>query len=216
MLKSSRVALIGAASLVLLAAGEAPRFEPHAGSDTSSAPRLELATFTAPAPNVLFGSSDMADDDAPVAADEAAKPPVANLAALIDAITDLPEVRLDRDARCLAIAVYHEAKSEPLEGQLAVAQVILNRVESGKYAATVCGVVHQPRQFSFTRDRRSDTPTNGAQWRTAQAIAVVAVTRNWRNVAPDALSFHATRVAPSWRNMQRVSTIGNHVFYRQR
>jgi spore germination cell wall hydrolase CwlJ-like protein len=62
---------------------------------------------------------------------------------------------LDQEANCMAVAVYHEARGETLEGQLAVARVIMNRAASGKYPTTWCGVVKQPWQFSFVTCRAS-------------------------------------------------------------
>jgi len=115
------------------------------------------------------------------------------------------------DAKCLARAVYFEARGEPLEGQLAVAQVILNRVASGRYANTVCSVIEQPGQFSFAHER---SPRSGSDWRIAEAIARIALNDRWAPVAPRAIAFHASRVSPQWGRMQRVSQIGRHVFYR--
>ncbi len=120
---------------------------------------------------------------------------------------------MDDQLHCLATAVYHESKGEPLEGQLAVAQVILNRVESGRFADSVCGVVHQPKQFSFVGQnlKRRSAPA----WDTAVAVSRVALQGAWKQVAPDALFFHATYVSPSWRNVKKkIAAVGMHVFYR--
>jgi len=115
------------------------------------------------------------------------------------------------ERECLARAVFFEARGEPLEGQLAVAQVILNRVASGRFAASVCGVINQRGQFSFDKSR---TPADSRDWRTAKAIAAIAATAAWDVIAPKATAFHATRINASWTNLRRVGTIGNHVFYR--
>ena len=130
--------------------------------------------------------------------------------ALVAQVSDLPAAT-DAEARCLTQAVYFEARGEPLEGQLAVAQVILNRVASGRYADSVCGVVNQPGQFTFAR-RHADT--GSTDWHTAAAIATIAQAQRWLQVAPRAMAFHAARVNVSWGGMQRVSRIGNHIFYR--
>lgn len=124
---------------------------------------------------------------------------------------DVP-IELTEDFKCLAIAVYFEARGEPLEGQLAVAQVIQNRVESGRYANTVCGVVYQPGQFTFAHNRAPALGSN--DWKVAQAIALIALTDGYREVAPHAMAFHASRVAPNWNDRRMVSRIGNHIFYR--
>lgn len=114
---------------------------------------------------------------------------------------------------CLAGAIYFEAKGEPLAGQLAVAQVILNRAKSGRFARSVCGVVTQAGQFSFVRGGRVPSIGDNAHYRTAIAVAQVALGDHWDSSASDALYFHARRVAPGWR-MQKIASIGNHVFYR--
>src|SRR3546814_654655 len=120
---------------------------------------------------------------------------------------------LDSELRCLATAVYFESKGEPLEGQLAVAQVILNRMESRRFADTICGVVHQPRQFSYSKT--AAVRTQSKNWRTAVAIASIAREERWQEIAPDALFFHANYVAPSWRQSRvKVSQVGAHIFYR--
>lgn len=136
-------------------------------------------------------------------------------ASLADALADqdMPN-QLDGDLRCLAEAVYFEAKGEPLSGQLAVAKVILNRTESGRFPKSVCSVVKQAGQFSFVRGGvMPSVSTENNAFRTAVAIAQVAMNDAWDSAAGDALYFHARRVSPGWR-MTRVAAIGNHIFYR--
>ena len=122
----------------------------------------------------------------------------------------------DAEQDCLANAVYFEARGEPIEGQLAVADVVLNRAASGRYPATICGVVTQPWQFSFVNrsgripaaDRSSDA------WRKAVAIARIAQAGTARAVAPNVLWYHAAYVSPSWgRRLARQDRIGLHIFY---
>ena len=118
------------------------------------------------------------------------------------------------ELECLAGAIYFESKGEPLAGQLAVAEVIINRSKSGRYPASLCGVVKQPGQFSFIRGGRLPAvPKQSDHWRKAVAIAHIALNDLADSPAPNALSFHATYVSPRWR-MKRVATVGNHVFYR--
>ena len=117
------------------------------------------------------------------------------------------------ELRCLATGVYFESRSEPHEGQLAVAHVILNRARSGRFAATNCGVLTQRGQFSFVRGGVVPTPPQNGQWRTAVAIARIASEGDWRNPAPGAMYFHASRVSPGWGRAM-VARLGNHVFYR--
>ena len=120
----------------------------------------------------------------------------------------------DREQHCLAGAIYFEAKGEPLDGQLAVAHVILNRAQSGRFASSLCGVVHQRGQFSFVRGGSMPAiARDSGMWRTAVAVAKIAQGDLWTASTDNALFFHARRVSPGWR-MARVGAIGNHVFYR--
>jgi spore germination cell wall hydrolase CwlJ-like protein len=119
------------------------------------------------------------------------------------------------EQECLANAVYFESKGEPLTGQLSVAEVVLNRAESGRFASSVCGVVKQPGQFSFVRGGRlPSVPRASPAWKKAVAIARIAQDDLADSPASRALFFHATRVRPSWRGLKRVATVGNHIFYR--
>ncbi|HYD13457.1 MAG TPA: cell wall hydrolase [Allosphingosinicella sp.] len=121
----------------------------------------------------------------------------------------------DDETECLARAVYWESRGEPLSGQLAVAEVVINRARSGRFAPTLCGVVRQPYQFSFVRRGYIPQPPQGSRdWQTAVAIARIATDRLAEGGAPDALFFHARRINPGWRRLTRIATVGNHVFYR--
>ena len=121
---------------------------------------------------------------------------------------------VDAEHECLARAVYYESQGEPLAGQLAVAEVIINRSRSGRFASSICGVVRQPGQFSFVRRGSIPQPPQSARnWRTAVAISRIAIADLADSAAPRALFFHARRVNPRWR-LTRVATVGNHVFYR--
>jgi hypothetical protein len=121
----------------------------------------------------------------------------------------------DGDQDCLANAVYFEARSEPIEGQLAVAQVVMNRAASGIYPAGLCDVIKQPAQFSFIRHGnipRADK--NSTAWRKAVAIAHIAKERLATELAPNILWYHAAYVSPSWgRRLSRQTRIGLHIFY---
>jgi N-acetylmuramoyl-L-alanine amidase len=120
----------------------------------------------------------------------------------------------DAQHECLAGAVYFEAKGEPLQGQLSVAEVILNRARSGRFPASACGVVKQRGQFSFVRGGRFPAIARGSlAWKRAVAIARIAVQDLADGPAPKALFFHAKRVSPRWR-LTRVAAVGNHIFYR--
>jgi spore germination cell wall hydrolase CwlJ-like protein len=123
---------------------------------------------------------------------------------------------LDEQANCIAVAVYHEARGESLDGQLAVARVIMNRAASGRYPSTWCEVVKQPWQFSFVRAGQFPyTDQNSAAWSRAVAITRMAVGNIVQSLSHDVLWYHADYVAPSWgRRLSRVQKIGTHIFYR--
>ena len=123
---------------------------------------------------------------------------------------------LDEEANCIATAVYFEARGESLEGQLAVARVIMNRASSGRYPPSWCGTVKQPWQFSFVRNGRFPSAnTSSAAWRKAVAITRLAISNAVPTLSNDVLWYHADYVAPSWgRRLTRVEKIGTHIFYR--
>ena len=122
------------------------------------------------------------------------------------------------EENCLATAVYHEARGESIEGQLAVARVVINRAVSGKYPTSWCGVVKQPWQFSFVNPHTGHMPGVAAAsdaWRKAKAITRIAMKNSAASLPADVLWYHADYVAPSWgRRLTRVNKIGAHIFYR--
>lgn len=136
----------------------------------------------------------------------------------------IPEAQLAKAEQCLAEAVYFEARGEPVKGQYAVAQVVMNRVRSGYYPADVCGVVYQNAhrrnacQFSFACDRIPDRVNNAYAWRIATRIARdVAQNGAWLPEVGDSTHYHATYVRPNWiRDMVKEDKIGRHIFYRVR
>ena len=132
-------------------------------------------------------------------------------------VSDMPtDGELSRDMRCLAQAVYFEARGEPLEGQLAVARVVINRAESSVFPDDYCSVVTQRSQFSFVKGGSIPQPkTSSPAWKRAVAVARIAHQELWDSPADDALYFHATYVKPRWaRQKQARATLARHVFYR--
>lgn len=211
---TNRLIILMASSLLLLAAGDISQAVSPADFTTSSDSLLApLSAADAAASAAAIAATTPADVAAAFAAGNTETPSPALPASLSSLVASIDEadVAADRDLNCLATAVYFESRGEPVEGQLAVAQTILNRVESGSYASTVCGVIHQPKQFSYDKSR---TPRAGNDWEVAQAIAKIAVNDMWKDVAPKAISFHAKRVSPNWSGKTRIATIGNHIFYR--
>lgn len=139
-------------------------------------------------------------------------PSAASLADLVDR-TPLP-ASLSRELECLASAVYFEARSETLAGQLAVGRVIVTRAASGRFPSSYCGVVYQPSQFSFVHANampvvKRDNP----KWQQAVKIALIADSGAWKSPVEGAMFFHAAHIAPSW-GKTRMARVDNHVFYR--
>lgn len=119
---------------------------------------------------------------------------------------------------CLAVAIFFEARAEPVSGMEAVANVIINRVEDSRYPDTVCDVVWERKQFSFTHDGLTDDPEThtGHQdkmaWDTSQEVAKEALQGNLMGIS--STHYHAINVLPFWsKHYIKDGKIGNHVFY---
>lgn len=127
-----------------------------------------------------------------------------------------------REQHCLTAGIYFEARGEPVRGQAAVAQVILNRVKNPTYPNTICGVVYQNKhwrnrcQFSFACDRIKDKVNDRKRWNVASYVARETTEgRIWLKEVGSSTHYHATYVNPKWaRSMKRVGRIGLHIFYR--
>ena len=222
--KTHRAAAIAAAATLFatfIGAGTSGAF----AEDQVPQPSVELtageepATDTGPrfvAPPVV---SPLPASEMPVESNEPAEPlvadaPAASLEKLIDEVpTGGP---LSRNMTCLAEAVYFESRGEPVDGQLAVARVVINRAESPAFPDDYCSVVTQPAQFSFVRHGIIPKPDMNSQaWKRAKAIARIAHEELWDSPADDALFFHATYVRPSWaRTKLAAATIERHIFYK--
>jgi spore germination cell wall hydrolase CwlJ-like protein len=128
------------------------------------------------------------------------------------------------EVKCLATAIYFEARGESQEGQIAVAQVVLNRLKNPAYPKTICDVVYQNKnkrnrcQFSFACDGIADRINDKRAWSISQALArrVLNDDRNLYLADVGASThYHATYVKPRWaRSMKRMDKIGRHVFYK--
>ncbi len=122
--------------------------------------------------------------------------------------------------RCLTEALYFEARGEPEKGIFAVAEVILNRVDSSRFPDTVCGVVHQGTgrkhacQFSYNCDGAAETVRERAAWEHVGKIAVLMLGGGARALTKGAMFYHTKAVNPSWsHHFGRTATIGAHHFY---
>jgi spore germination cell wall hydrolase CwlJ-like protein len=136
-------------------------------------------------------------------------------------IDRMPTADGDAQWRCLAKAIYFESRGEPLSGQVAVAEVILNRVDSRAYPDSICAVVRQGEhrrnacQFSFMCDGRPETVTDKDAWRRAGKIAHLMIEGRPRVLTKAATHFHTTAVRPGWsRRLVRTGKFGAHIFYR--
>ncbi len=128
----------------------------------------------------------------------------------------------DQQFQCLAQAIYFESRGEPLAGQIGVAEVVLNRVDSRNYPNTICGVTMQGVgsgrgcQFSYACDGRADAMTSPVARARSEKLARLMLDGRPRTVTDGATHFHATSVRPGWsRSFARTAAIGAHMFYRE-
>lgn len=123
--------------------------------------------------------------------------------------------------RCLALNIYHEARGEPLQGKIAVAHVVLNRVAASKFPSEVCEVIKQGGerrrhrcQFSWWCDGRSDRPRDVTAWRESLLVALLIRRGATDDPTEGALWYHADHVQPYWSKIFKKHTkIGRHIFY---
>jgi spore germination cell wall hydrolase CwlJ-like protein len=192
---------------------------PFSDGATPSMPLASALNSSTPIPSdalLLIGPAKLAAPTTVAAKTDAAGRP--NYASLID-----PK-DAGRQMRCLAEAVYFESRSEPENGQAAVAQVVLNRVRSGIFPTDACGVVYQDRnhpfacQFSFACEGKSLRIEEPGAWAVATRISQEVVSgANFNPKVAEALNYHANYVMPFWASsLRRVDRIGAHIFYAMR
>lgn len=125
---------------------------------------------------------------------------------------------------CLSLNVYHEARDQPLEGQIAVAHVVLNRVKSHRYPNDICSVIGQGSekgvgkcQFSWFCDGKSDKPQEYIPWVNAQQVSWLVIKGEYKDNTDGATYYHANYVNPFWSSyLQETKTIGIHIFYKDK
>lgn len=137
-----------------------------------------------------------------------------------DFLATQPVAAGDAQWQCLTEALYHEARGETVKGIFAVAEVILNRVDSTRYPDTACAVINQGTgkkyqcQFTYTCDGKSDAVHEKAAWRMVGKIARLMLDGTPRVLTDNALYYHTKAVNPRWaRSFDRTATIGAHHFY---
>ena len=134
---------------------------------------------------------------------------------------------LDAVMLCLALNIYHEARNQPVKGQVAVSQVVLNRVADKRYPNDVCSVVQQAKRtksgkiilhkcmFSWFCDGRSDQPKDSDAFRWAMHVSLGVIYGQYPDLSNGATHYHADSVSPKWTiNKIKTAEIGNHIFYR--
>jgi spore germination cell wall hydrolase CwlJ-like protein len=189
--------------------GQAPMFEPQGPDSAVVAPNM-VAPFQPP------GNETIAPKGEATGKDHWPMSPAERLG--------LSKAARTKHEKCLADAVYFEARGEAVRGQMAVAQVVINRVFSGYYPNNICGVVYQNAhrrlrcQFTFACDGRPERVDEPAAWERAQHIARDALDGNfWLTDVGEATHYRARWVHPRWvRKMRKLDRIGVHTFYRPR
>ena len=139
----------------------------------------------------------------------------------VDVLDALPSASVGAQSECLAQAIYFESRGEPLEGQIAVAEVVLNRVDDRRFPNSVCGVTKQgvgqgrACQFSYACDGRADVMKSPVARERSEKLAALMMEGRARTVTNGATYFHTRSIRPSWsRRMERTTAIGHHMFYR--
>jgi hypothetical protein len=137
---------------------------------------------------------------------------------------ELAGAQLASEGGCLAEAIYYEARGESLDGQKAVAEVVLRRTHDKNYARTVCGVVHEGVQeghlgcqFSYACDGSTRRTKEGESWDQARLLAerIMSGAVQLGDATGHAIAYHSIGVSPPWKEkMQKTVQIGNHIFYR--
>lgn len=120
-----------------------------------------------------------------------------------------------KNIECLAKNIYFEARSESQAGQIAVANVTMNRAESEKFPDSVCGVVYENKQFSWTNSSKNKTPKDKKVYREIYKLAEDVYYSRIVDITEGALFYHADSVKPKWaKKMERIATIDGHIFYK--
>ena len=213
--RASALAVAAMIGTIIFSANGSGASAQNVAADATTEQVIETASQPAPIVGDAPTDAILAPQTPPVVADVPAdvQPLRAGSLAILVAAQPQP-FDLSRELNCLAGAIYFEAKSESLTGQLAVGRVIVARSKSGRFPNSYCGVVYQPSQFSFVRGTSMPGISRvSRQWKNAVAIAQIAHSGTWRSPVEGALYFHAAYVSPGW-HLKRVGRIENHVFYR--
>lgn len=217
----AKPAMLASAGSALTASAEGGRdvVAVSVGNEPDSVAKSDIIPASASA-------TDVADAPASVMVPAVFRTSDADGLMMHDAVTAKPVLKiklndLERERRCLVEGIYYEARGENARGQLAVAEVVLNRVLSGRYPSSICGVVFQGAktghcQFSFACNNAMKHPRNKVAWRKAQRLAHYVLSGQVnKSIIGTATYYHAAYVNPYWApSMVEVAKIGQHVFYR--
>ena len=137
-------------------------------------------------------------------------------------LLSLPVPESNKQMSCLAEALYFEARGEPIQGQLAVGEVILNRVKDTRYPSSICKVINQGTgrrfacQFTYTCDGKLETVSERKPYEIALKIAKILMTTHDGKLTRGSTHYHSNYVNPKWsKKFERVAKFGRHIFYRQ-
>ena len=145
-------------------------------------------------------------------------------------LADAEKREIDKnEIECLALNIYFETRAVSLADAIAVSDVVMNRINSARYPNTVCEVVKQGHQdsqgnmlrhkcqFSWYCDGKSDTPKNYEAWERSRTVAYdMYVNKTYIGITEGSTHYHANYVSPAWsKQLQRITRVGSHIFYRQ-
>ena len=222
--KTHKLTIAALSAATVFALGSAENSGAFAQEEDSSVQADTVREVADAAPQPVFVSNEIVQSTAEPANDGSSEEEIPAQTAPQNSAQSLRELvgttatdfALSEQMRCLAGAVYFEARGEPLAGQLAVAKVVMNRSDDSRFPSGYCGVVYQRAQFSFVKNGRMPSiRTSTAAWKRARAIALIAHEGQWDSEADDSLYFHAKYVRPSWsRKKSQRATISSHIFYR--
>lgn len=197
------MAAVGASLLLILLALY------HSNSESKSGFLTEVTTIEIPE-TTPFNRLEVFSIDTSLKTPEELDPPI-----FYRVVEDIELSKKDRD--CILRNIFHEARGEPIEGKLAVAQVTFNRLRDGRWGKTICRVVFAKSQFSWTLDpKKRDAKPGGPMWRESKEVLEMYLSGVRVAGLDNSTHFHATWMErkPGWAHKKReLTTIGQHTFY---
>ena len=131
------------------------------------------------------------------------------------AASNNPPQKASSPLQCLTLNIYHEARGEGVEGMWAVGEVTLNRVKDNRWPSSICSVVYQDKQFSWTHDKIADEMHEEDGKKLSESVARLVIAGLNLNLTQGGTHYHADYVTPSWSSsLIKTTTINNHIFYK--